>query len=74
MVDKYRSIGLTIVIFGALFLIVSAWLASHAPNEANTYFIVGNEITATSYLPFLIASIILFVVGFTVIFGLKNRT
>ncbi len=73
MVNKFRSIGLTIVIFGAFFLIVTAWLASHVPSEAGVYFILGNEITATSYLPFMIASVILFVVGLAVMFGLKTK-
>ena len=73
MVNNFRSIGLTIVIFGALFLIVAAWLASHAPSEAGVYLILGNEIKATSYLPFLIVSVILFVVGFSVMFRLKAK-
>jgi hypothetical protein len=73
MANKFRSIGLTIVIFGALFLIVTAWLASHVPSEAGIYFILGNEITTTSYLPFMIISVILFVVGFAVMFGLKTK-
>jgi hypothetical protein len=73
MANKFRSIGLTIVIFGALFLIVTAWLASHVPSEAGIYFILGNEITPTSYFPFMIISVILFVVGFAVIFGLKTK-
>ena len=73
MTNKFRSIGLTIVIFGALFLIVTAWLASHVPSEAGVYFILGNEINATSYLPFMIISVMLFVVGFAVMFGLKTK-
>jgi hypothetical protein len=73
MANKYRSIGLTIVIFGALFLIIAAWLASHVPTEAGTYLILGNEITATSYLPFLVVSVALFVFGFAVMVWLKNK-
>jgi len=73
MINKFRSIGLTIVIFGALFLIITAWLASHVPSEAGIYYILGNEITATSYLPFMIIGIMLFVVGFAVMFGLKTK-
>jgi len=73
MANKFRSIGLTIVIFGALFLIVTVWLSSHVPSEAGVYFILGNEITGTSYFPFMIASVILFIVGFAVMLGLKTK-